>query len=144
TPSEVCSGSQGPLLSLTGTTDPVVRWEFSTSANCDTDPGSATWTAIAHTATTYQTPIVTQTACYRAVTATGSCEAASDPALVIEGTTTQAGDVVNDITLCQNENSGPLTLTGHDGDVLNWEQSTNASCGAGVGPWTLIAGTAGL
>jgi hypothetical protein len=62
----ICSGSTSGLLTLTGNTGNVVRWESSVS------PFSS-WTTIANTNTTYTSNSLTQTTQFRAVVQSGVC-----------------------------------------------------------------------
>ena len=81
----VCSGSTSGLLTLTGNTGNVVRWESSVSP-------FSTWSPIANTGTTYTSGVLTQTTQFRAVVQSGLCATAnSAPATVTIASTTWTG-----------------------------------------------------
>ena len=84
----ICSGSTSGLLTLSGATGTVVRWEFTVS------PFSS-WTTISNTTNTHTSGALTQTTHFRAVVQNGSCaEANSSPAVVtIDNTTSTNGGV---------------------------------------------------
>ncbi|QBZ96593.1 T9SS sorting signal type C domain-containing protein [Flavobacterium sangjuense] len=78
----ICSGSTSGLLTLSGETGTVVRWEYSVS------PFSS-WTTIVNTTNTHTSGALTQTTHFRAVVQYGSCaEANSSPAVITITTTT--------------------------------------------------------
>ncbi len=64
--STICSGSSSGLLTLSGHSETVIRWESSVSP-------FSTWTPIANTATTYTSGNLTQETRFRAVVQNGSC-----------------------------------------------------------------------
>jgi hypothetical protein len=65
----ICSGATSGLLSLTGNTGNVIRWESSVS------PFSS-WSAISNTSSTYTSGTLTQTTKFRAVVQNGVCSEA--------------------------------------------------------------------
>jgi hypothetical protein len=78
----VCSGSTSGLLTLSGYTGSIVRWEYSVS------PFSS-WTTIANTTSTYTSGTLTQTTQFRAVVQSGVCsEVNSSPITVTISSTT--------------------------------------------------------
>ena len=80
--SSICSGSTSGLLTLSGHTGSVIRWESSVS------PFSS-WTPIATTSTTYTSGVLTQDTQFRAVVQSGSCSIVnSTPTTVSLGSTT--------------------------------------------------------
>jgi hypothetical protein len=84
----ICSGSTSGLLTLSGETGSVIRWESAVS------PFSS-WTTISNTTTTYTSGALTQTTQFRAVVQSGSCATLnSTPTTVtIGGSTTWNGSV---------------------------------------------------
>jgi len=116
----ICSGSTSGLLTLTGNTGSVVRWEYAVS------PFSS-WTTIATTATTYTSGALTQTTKFRAVVQSGSCsEATSSDTTVTVDPTTVGGTVASNQTICYGTEPGNLTLSGHTGAVIKWQSSSDA------------------
>lgn len=66
----VCSGSNSGLLTLSGHTGSVVRWESAVSP-------FSTWNTISNTSTTYTSGALTQTTKFRAVVQSGVCASAN-------------------------------------------------------------------
>jgi hypothetical protein len=113
----VCSGSNSGILTLTGQTGSILRWESSID-------NFVTVVTIANTTTTQNYSNLTQTTKYRAVVQNGTCTSAnSTPATITVGSGTVAGTVGSDATVCSGSNSGTLTLTGQTGSILRWESS---------------------
>lgn len=78
----ICSGSTSGLLTLSGNTGNVVRWESAVSP-------FSTWNPIANTSSTYTSGVLTETTQFRAVVQSGVCaEATSTPTTVSINTTT--------------------------------------------------------
>ncbi len=74
--STVCSGSTSGVLTLSGHTGTVIRWESSVS------PFTA-WTPIANTTNNYTSDPLTQTTQFRAVVQSGSCTSANASAATV-------------------------------------------------------------
>ena len=126
--STVCSGSNSGALVLTGQTGNVLFWQYSTN-------GGTTWTNITNATTTLNYLNLTATTTYRALVQSGNCpQQWSANATVTVGTSTVAGSVTSNATVCSGANSGTLTLSGHTGTIQYWEYSTN-----GGTTWTNIA-----
>ena len=116
-----CQGSNSGLLTLSGNTGGVVRWESAVS------PFSS-WNSIINTATTYTSSALTQTIAFRAVVKNGTClTLESDTTVVTVDPSTVGGTVSGGTTICQDSASGTLTLSGHTGTIVRWESSTNPS-----------------
>ena len=112
-----CSGSNNGTLTLSGHTGSILNWEIS-------DDGGLTWSTVSNTTTTQGYLNLTNTRVYRAVVMSGSCPSVpSAPATITVDTLTIGGSVGSSATVCSGENNGTLTLTGHTGNVLNWEYS---------------------
>jgi hypothetical protein len=114
----VCTGSPANTLTLSGHTGNVIRWESSTD-------NFTTVTTINNTNTTYDPGILTQNTCFRAVVLDLPPVAFSTPACITLTNNPPAGTVSSDMTVCSDANTGTLTLSGHSGNVLYWEFSTD-------------------
>ncbi len=124
-----CQGSNSGLLTLSGNTGGVVRWESAVS------PFSS-WNNITNTATTYTSAALTQTTAFRAVVKNGTClTLESDTTMVTVDPATVGGTVSGGTTICEGFTSGTLTLSGHTGTIVRWESSTNPSFSS---PTTII------
>ena len=82
----ICSGSTSGLLTLSGHTGSVVRWEYSVSP-------FTSWTTIANTIPTYTSGALTQTTQFRAVVQSGVCTEVNSSAtsVTINSTTWSSG-----------------------------------------------------
>jgi hypothetical protein len=130
--STICQGSTSALLTLAGHTGTVLRWQFSTN-------GGGVWNDIAHTGTTYTSPVLNSpgTYWYRAQVQSGVCLVQNSAhTIVTVSPTTVPGSVTGGSTVCQGSTSGLLTLSGHTGSVVRWQVSTN-----GGGAWSNITNT---
>ncbi|MEI6507262.1 MAG: T9SS type A sorting domain-containing protein [Bacteroidota bacterium] len=126
----ICSGSTSGLLTLSGHTGTVVRWESAVA------PYSS-WSTISNSLTTYTSGVLTQSTAFRAVVQSGSCGIAnSDSTIVIVSPTTVAGSVSGGTTICSGTTSGTLTLSGQTGSIIRWESSVSPFT-----TWTTIANT---
>lgn len=115
----VCSESNAGTLTLSGNSGAVVRWESSTD-------NFATNTPIANTTNTLSYSNLAQTTQYRAVIQFGTCDpATSAPIAITVNNTTVAGAVTGSLSVCSSANSGTVTLTGHTGNILGWQASTD-------------------
>ena len=115
----ICAGESGGLLELQGNTAPVVRWERAPDANFATGV-----TPINETGTTYQTPALTASACFRAVVQDGACPPVfTNPVCVTAVDSAEGGAVSNDATVCIGDHNLTLNLQGENGTILRWEKS---------------------
>ena len=81
----ICSGATSGVLTLSGHSGSVVRWESAVSP-------FTSWTTISNTATTYTSGVLTETTKFRAVVNNNSCgEATASPATITISTTTYDG-----------------------------------------------------
>jgi len=118
-PQTICTGNPASALTLTGQRGNVLRWESSTD-------NFATITTINNTNSTLNPGVLPVSTCYRAVVQNGVCPPAnSTPVCITVTNNPPAGAVSSDMTVCSDANTGTLTLTGHVGNVLYWESSTD-------------------
>lgn len=130
TSTTVCSGTNSGTLTLSGHTGNVVRWESSIN-------GGTSWTTITNTTTSQTYTNLTATTLYRAVVKSGVCaEANSGTATITIDPVSVGGTVSASAAVCSGVNNGTLTLSGHTGNVVRWEFSTN-----GGTSWTNITNT---
>jgi|GEM_PF-6509184 len=127
----ICSGSTSGLLTLSGHTGTVVKWQSSVLP-------FSTWTDIPNTALTYTSGALTQTTQFRAVVQSGVCSTANSSATTVTvDPTSVGGSVIGGTTICSGSTSGLLTLSGHTGTVVKWQSSV-----APFSNWTDIPNTA--
>ena len=127
----ICSGSTSGLLSLSGLTGSIVKWQSSVS------PFSS-WTDIANTADTYTSGALTETTQFRAIIQSGSCASAnSGVTTVIVDPLSIGGSVAGGTSICNGSISGLLVLTGQTGTIVKWQSSVTP-----FSSWTDIANTA--
>ena len=127
----VCSGSNSGVLTLSGYTGNIIRWEASTD-------GGLTWpTSYAVNTNTYTFSNLTQTTTFRAVVQSGSCSIEYSNAITVTvSPLTVPGTLGNNATVCATANNGSLTLNGYNGTILNWEFSVNNGSS-----WSVISNT---
>ena len=115
----VCNGTNSTNLTLSGYTGTILKWQSTTdnwvnSINID------------NTTTTLTTTNLTATTKYRAVVQSGACATAnSSEAVITVSPETVGGTIGGSATVCATLNSTKLTLSGHTGNVLKWQSSTN-------------------
>ena len=128
----ICQGSNSGTLTLSGHVGTILRWQVS-------DDEGSSWTDISNTTSTYTSPALNTPGkyWYRAQVQSGACLVQnSNHAEIAVSPTTVGGTVTGGSTICQGSNSGLLTLSGHTGNILNWQVSTNNG-----GLWTNISNT---
>jgi len=114
----ICSGSSAPLLTLSGYTGSVIRWESANSPY-------TSWSNINNTVSTFSPGVLTQSTAFRAVVQNGSCPSANaDSSLVTVTPGPTGGTVSGSAVVCQGGTSPTLTLSGQSGgSVIRWEYS---------------------
>lgn len=122
-----CSTTNNGTLVLNGTIGNVVNWESSTD--------QATWTPIANTSQTLNYNNLTQTTFYRVNVENNGCPDVSN-VVSVEVTNLTNGTISGPATHCQGANSGTITLTGANGNVIRWETSTNGGVSWSTAPGT--------
>ncbi len=123
----VCSGSNSTLLTLSGLTGTIVRWESSL------DNFLTAGTTIASTASTYTASNIVNTTYYRVVVNTISgCSNLATSSTPVYVSTTIAGNIVAaNNTICAGANAD-FTLFGHSGSVVKWQVSTSSTFASGI------------
>jgi hypothetical protein len=124
----VCSGNNAGTLTLSGQSGAITKWQFSTD-------GGGTWTDIANTTTSQAYSNLTQTTQYRAVIA-GCSTVNSGAATITMAPASVGGSVSGTTAVCSGSNSGTMNLSGHTGNVIRWEMSTD-----GGDTWSTISNT---
>lgn len=112
----VCSGSSDTLV-LIGHTGTVMGWEYK-------DVGG--WIPITGTnnMTTYIYSNLSLTTSYRAMVKSGVCPAAYSTTATITVNPSPNGGTLNGITtVCGNDNSGSVTVSGYTGTIARWDSS---------------------
>jgi Fungalysin metallopeptidase (M36) len=116
----VCSVSNSGVVTLTGNVGNIIRWEISTD-NFATQRDEYNFTG-----NTLPYSNLTQTTQYRVVVQYQNLPPViSSIGVVTVGNISVAGSVTPDVALCSGANSGALLLSGHTGNILNWESSTD-------------------
>jgi hypothetical protein len=140
----ICGGSTSGVLTLSGHTGNVIRWESSVS------PFSV-WTPIANTSTSYTSAALTQTTQFRAVVQSGTCvEAASSATTVTVNSVTLSS--VTSAEVCLNTEA-TVTLNGlapNSTSTVAYNKSgvpqtpvTVVANGSGVGTFLVMVTAAG-
>ncbi|TAL61396.1 MAG: PKD domain-containing protein [Bacteroidetes bacterium] len=130
----ICSGSNSGSLILSGYVGTILRWQSSVD-------GGVTWVNIANTTAIYNYANITVTTSYRAVVQNGGtsgCPTANSTEATITVFPLSAGGILSPASFnaCSGTNSGTIVLSGHSGNVISWQSSTDG----GV-TWTAITNT---
>jgi len=122
----VCSGTNSTVLTLSGFTGTVVRWEYSLD-NFLTTPVN-----VASTSTTLTVSNLTQTRYYRAIVNSSSgCTNLATSSTAIYISTTVAGNIVaTNNTICPGSQAS-FSLFGNFGSVVSWQVSTSSTFASG-------------
>ncbi len=115
----ICLGSSTGILQLTGNTGMVIRWQKRLEGN--------PWVDVMVTTNTYsEVPVSDGIWQYRAVVTSGNCqEGYSLPANIHVNAPGAPATMTGDITICQGQAGGTLTLTGFTGTIINWQYSVS-------------------
>lgn len=115
----VCSGVNSGIVSVSGITGNIVRWEM---ANATAGP----WYAIFNYNDSISYSNLLQTTYFRPVVKTNSCpEDVGTAAIVTVNSPTSGGFVIGGTSVCSGNNSGTLNLVYSNGDVNKWQKSTD-------------------
>ncbi len=129
TNSNICNGTTTGILTLSGYTGTIVKWQKRFN--------NGSWVDISNTTNTYvETPTAVGTWDYRAVVNSGIDDYSGMTTIVVDPTTVP-GLVSGGTTICTGNTSATLTLTGNVGDVIRWESSESPFT-----TWTPIVNTA--
>ncbi|MFZ6024177.1 MAG: PKD-like domain-containing protein [Bacteroidota bacterium] len=116
----VCVTSNNGTLQLTDYVGDLIRWESST------DNGK-NWNLINYTGAQYSFNNLTTTTMFRVMVQSGVCSAAfSDSVNIVVDAATVAGTLSGANTVCYNNNSGNIILSGRLGYIVQWESSENS------------------
>jgi hypothetical protein len=127
----VCIGTNSTTLTLSGQTGNVIKWQSANNINF-----TGTVVNITNTNTTYTVTNINTPTYYRAVVQSGTSTSFSTPAFIDIIPQSIGGSITpSNVTVCSGQNSGLLTLSGHLGAIIRWEESTNGST------WNPIANT---
>jgi hypothetical protein len=114
----ICEGSTSGVLTLSGNTGNVTRWESAVSP-------FIVWNTISNTATTYTSAALTATTQFRAVVKNGTCSAIESAATTVTVNPASVGGTVSGGTspICTGSAPGTLSLSGETGNVVRWESA---------------------
>lgn len=117
----VCSGANSGVLSLSGHTGNVLRWDSAYNA-------SGPWYPIANTQLNQNYSNLTANTYYRAIVTNGNCSQDSATyALITVTSPSKGGSVGGNTTVCYGSNSGTVTVSGYTGNIVRWESSENGN-----------------
>ena len=127
----ICNGSTSPLLTLTGYSGTITKWQSAISP-------FTSWTDIVNSAATYTSGALSATTQYRAVVQTGSCTAVNSVTTNVSvNPTSVGGTVTGGTTICSGNSSALLTLSGYSGNITKWQSAISPFT-----TWTDITNTA--
>jgi gliding motility-associated-like protein len=126
----VCASANNGTVSLTGQIGKIQHWETSTD-------NGVTWNVLANTNNFYNYNNLSATTSFRALVQNNSCVALySNVVKITVDVVTVAGMLSGNATLCASANSGTISLTGHTGNILQWQSSVDNG-----NTWATIANT---
>jgi hypothetical protein len=126
TNSMVCIGSSTGTITLSNNSGTITDWEKRYNGGA--------WTSIGTTESTYsETPAEAGTWEYRVEVDNGA--AYSTVVSIVVNPLTVAGTVTGGSSICEGDNTGTLTLSGHTGTVQRWQKQLNS------GTWSNITNT---
>ena len=119
-PERVCAGTNSGTVQLQDHIGTIKRWEWSN------DGFQTHVQTIAHTLAQYSFTNISADTWYRAVIGNTECgEKTSTVHVVRTDATSLGGTIAGTASVCKETNSGTLTLSGHRGQILNWEFSND-------------------
>jgi gliding motility-associated-like protein/uncharacterized repeat protein (TIGR01451 family) len=126
----VCIGINSTVLTLSGYTGTVIRWESALN------PGfTGIVTQIANTTNTYTATNLSAITYFRALVQNGNCpieKSAVKSVLIVSPSF--GGFITAPSTVCINNNSSVLTISTYSGSILRWESSPNFDFSGTVTP----------
>lgn len=127
--SSICSGNNSGVMTLSGYTGSIVKWQKRVDGG--------TWNDISSTSATYSETINSAGNWeYRAVVQSGVCNQLNSNSVTISATQGSTGGSIsggNDI--CSSGSTGNMTLSGYTGSILKWQYNING------GNWSDINNT---
>ena len=116
----ICAGGNGVVFT-TGSRGTLYNWERSIN-------GGANWMPSASVDTFFNYSNITDTTIFRVLVTNGGCPAdTSDTVAVLVKPAAIGGNILSDTAYCEGPNAGILTLTGHTGNIIDWEFSVNGT-----------------
>jgi hypothetical protein len=125
-----CSTPITRTLSLTGNVGDVVAWQSSTDG--------VNFTNLVGTGNSIEYTTTPQRTWYRAIVRSGVCDPETTATVSVQIFTPSVGGTLtaSPAQVCFAQNNGAVSLTGHTGDIVRWERSTDGGI-----TWTTIANT---
>lgn len=129
--STICSGSTSGVLTLSGHTGSVTKWQYSN------DNFVSNIVDISNTSTTYTSGTLASTTYFRAVVTNSPCGAEYSSVAIVTITPTSVGGTLTGGTtpICLGSGTGTITLNGNTGSIIKWQKRLNG------GSWTDISNT---
>jgi len=117
----VCSGQNTGILNVVGSQGITYTWESSINNGLN-------WNQETSGPDTFFTfNNLNDTTIYRVIVDNGGCPAdTSDTVEVVVKPSAVGGTILSDTSFCEGPNAGTLTLVGEQGNVLDWEFSTDS------------------
>lgn len=124
----VCAASNSTLLTLSGNTGGVTKWQSSTVSDF-----SSAVTDIANITNTLTATNLLVTTYYRAIVTSGACASATSGVATITVTPASVGGTLaGTATICSSTTNSTLTLSGQVGTIIKWQSSPVSDFSSGV------------
>ncbi|MFY9417899.1 MAG: PKD domain-containing protein, partial [Bacteroidales bacterium] len=127
---EVCVGSNSGIMTLSGYTGNIIRWEKRINGGA--------WINIANTTDTYNEDLTIEGIYeFRVLVQSGVCMQEYSSILEISVYDIPEAGILNgdDTSICANSSTGIMTLSGYNGTIIKWQSRYNG------GSWTDIINT---
>lgn len=116
-PLNVCATGNSGSLVVNGINGTITDWEFSIN-------GGSSWTSIGNTTNTNAYTNLTQTTLYQVTVSNGVCPNEVSQHLITVDNPSNPGTLIASDSVCLNA-SGFNYLNGYQGNIIDWEESTN-------------------
>jgi hypothetical protein len=124
----VCAAVNSTVLTLSGHTGSVTKWQSSTVSDF-----SSSVTDITNTTNTLTATNLLATTYYRAIITSGACASATSGTAAITVTPVSVGGILAGTgTICSSTTSSTLTLSGEVGNIIKWQSSPVSDFSSGV------------
>jgi hypothetical protein len=124
----VCGGVNSTVLTLSGNTGGVTKWQSSTVSDF-----SSAVTDIVNTTNTLTATNLLTTTYYRAIVTSGACASATSAIATITVTPASVGGTLAGTgTVCSSTTNSTLTLSGEVGNIIKWQSSPVSDFSSGV------------
>ncbi len=126
----VCASSNGATLKLSGHTGDIIRWESASNSG-------GPWGSVTNTTDSLVYSNLLNSAYFRAIVQSPDCNSLPSEAAYIDVIPVlRGGNLSGSTSVCDNSNSGVISLNNQSGNISKWQVSTDT-----MQTWTDISNT---